>query len=109
MSGPLIETLAGDVKPGAPKLPGKTAVVFITYSGPHTGIREATPAGEYLGQLFEHIGFGETAKWYIIGEFHKNEVLSTKGSLGDIRGRPNREDLDRVAGDVRRLIAEIEG
>ena len=30
----------GDIKLCAPKLPGKTAVLFCTYSGPHTGINE---------------------------------------------------------------------
>ena len=39
----------GDVKLCAPKLPGKKGVVFVTYSGPHTGINEAIPAGKYLG------------------------------------------------------------
>ena len=35
----------GIIKLGAPQVPGKKAVVFITYSGPHTGIDEAIPAG----------------------------------------------------------------
>ena len=47
----------GDVKMGAPLLPGKHAAVFCTYSGPHTGLGEAIPVGKYTGQLFEHIGF----------------------------------------------------
>lgn len=46
-----------DPKLCAPKVPGKTAVVFCTYSGPHTGQDEATPAGKYMAQLPEHIGF----------------------------------------------------
>ena len=54
----------GDIKLRAPKIPGKTAVVFCTYSGPHTGIKEATPVGDYLGQFFEHIGFDVAAKWH---------------------------------------------
>lgn len=47
----------GDVKPAAPTMSGKTAVVFCTYPGPHTSIREATSAGDYTGQFFEHLGF----------------------------------------------------
>jgi flavorubredoxin len=94
----------GDIKPGAPVVPGKTAVVFCTYSGPHTGVREATPVGEYLGQLFEHIGFEVAANWYIVGEFHGNEEFSTRGRLGDIRGRPNREDLAEVKNNVATLV-----
>lgn len=97
----------GDIKPCAPKIAGKTAVIFCTYSGPHTGINEATTAGEYIGQLFEHIGFDVAAKWYIVGEFHGNEVLSTKGKLGDIRGRPNRQDLAEVENNVFKLIETL--
>jgi flavodoxin len=98
----------GDIKLGAPKIPGKTAVVFITYSGPHTGINEATTAGDYLGQFFEHIGFGEATKWYTVGEFNGREELSTKGRLGDIRGRPNEQDLAEVAINVSRLIKSLQ-
>jgi flavodoxin len=97
----------GDIKIGAPVLPGKTAVVFCTYSGPHTGIREATPAGDYIGQFFEHLGFEVTAKWYVVGEFHGHEDLSTQGRLGDIRGRPNRRDLDEVESNVSALVKSI--
>lgn len=97
----------GDIKLGAPSIPGKTAAVFCTYSGPHTGVREATPVGDYLGQFFEHLGFEVAAKWYIVGEFHGREELSTKGRLGDIRGRPNRQDLDEVESNVTKLIKSI--
>jgi flavodoxin len=97
----------GDIKIGAPVLPGKTAVVFCTYSGPHTGIREATPAGDYMGQFFEHIGFDVVAKWYVVGEFHHREDFSTKGRLGDIRGRPNRQDLAEVEKNVSELVKSI--
>jgi hypothetical protein len=47
----------GKVKTGAPKVQGKYALIFCTYSGPHTGLREATPVGKYMGQFFEHLGF----------------------------------------------------
>ena len=97
----------GDIKLGAPKVAGKTAVIFCTYSGPHTGINEATPVGEYLGQLFDHIGFEMAAKWYIVGEFHGREDFSTKGRLGDIRGRPNQKDLAEVGDMVAKLIKSI--
>jgi len=97
----------GDIKLGCPVIPGKTAVVFCTYSGPHTGIREATPAGDYMGQFFEHLGFKVAEKWYIVGEFHGREDLSTKGRLGDIRGRPNQQDLADLATNVSTLIKSI--
>ncbi len=97
----------GDIKLCAPKLPGKTAVVFCTYSGPHTGINEVTTAGKYIGQFFEHIGFEVAAEWYIVGEFHGSEKFSTMGKLGDIRGRPNQQDLDKVKSDVYNLVRSI--
>ena len=97
----------GDIKLCAPKITGKVAVVFCTYSGPHTGIKEATPVGECLGQFFEHIGFDVAAKWYIVGEFHGREDLSTKGKLGDIRGRPNQQDLSEVESNVSKLIKSL--
>jgi flavodoxin len=97
----------GDIKPGAPRKMGKNAVIFCTFSGPHTGIREATPVGEYLGQFFEHLGFGVDFKWYVIGEFHGREDLSTKGKLGDIRGRPNEQDLAEIENKVDDLIKSL--
>ena len=97
----------GDIKLCAPKVAGRTAVVFCTYSGPHTGINEVTPAGDYLGQFLEHLGFDVAAKWYLVGEFHGREDLSTKGMLGDIRGRPNQEDLAQVESNVSQLIKSL--
>jgi len=97
----------GDIKLGAPAIPGKTAVIFCTYSGPHTGIREATPVGDYIGQFFEHIGFKVAVKWYTVGEFHGSEELSTKGLLGDIRGRPDKKDLAEIENNVSALIKSI--
>jgi hypothetical protein len=41
----------GKIKPSAPKVLGKNAIVFVTYSGPHTGIDEATPVGKELPVL----------------------------------------------------------
>ncbi len=97
----------GEIKPCAPLVGGKNAVVFCTYSGPHTGIREAIPAGEYIGQFFEHLGFNVTDKYYVVGEFHGHQDLSTEGLLGNILGRPNQEDLAEVANSVARLIADL--
>lgn len=96
----------GDIKLCAPRLPGKNAIVFCTYSGPHTGINEAITAGKYMGQLFEHLGF-EVAEWYVVGEFHGNDKTSTMGRLGDIRGRPNQRDLAEVKNNVYSLLKSI--
>jgi len=82
-------------------------VVFCTYSGPHTGKGEVTPVGDYAGQFFEYPGFTVQAKWYIVGEFHNNLDLSIKGRLGDIRGRPNQQDLAEVEKNLHELIKYV--
>ncbi|OGO19713.1 MAG: hypothetical protein A2144_05900 [Chloroflexi bacterium RBG_16_50_9] len=94
----------GAIKLCAPKLPGKKGVVFVTYSGPHTGFNEALPVGKYLGQFMEHMGFDVAGEWYVVGEFHGRENESIKGRLGDIRGRPNQQDLDSITRDVNKLL-----
>ena len=99
----------GHVKVSAPKVAGKSALIFCTYSGPHTGIREAIPAGLYAGQFFEHLGFTVLDELYVVGEFHESEEASTKGMLGDIRGRPNEEDLRKVKQDVTRIMNGLKG
>jgi len=86
----------GRVKTGSPRVPGKNALVFCTYSGPHTGLNEAIPAGKYVGQFFDHLGFEVLDEWYVVGEFHGHMEHSTKGRLGDIRGRPSQEDLKEI-------------
>ena len=98
---------AGRVRIGAPIVPGKHALVYCTYSGPHTGIDEALPAVKTAGQVFAHLGFNVVDDWCIVGEFHGSEEASTKGPLGDIRGRPNQEDLDRVKAGVAELLKRV--
>jgi flavodoxin len=78
------------------KLPNKKALVFVTYSGPHCGVSEALPVGKYIRQFFEHLGFNILDEWYEVGEFHGWKEGSTKGLMGDIRGRPNAEDLTLI-------------
>lgn len=97
----------GRVQTGAPPIPGKNALVFCTYAGPHTGIHEATPAGKYVGQFLEHLGFTVQGEWYIVGEFHGSVEKSTMGRLGDIRGRPNAEDLEKVRQDSATLARHL--
>jgi hypothetical protein len=95
----------GWIKPGCPRIPGKHALIFCTYSGPHTGINEAIPAGKYAGQFFDHLGFEVEGEWYVLGEFHGKVDNSTKGRLGDIRGKPTPEELRKVKEDTIRLIS----
>jgi hypothetical protein len=95
------------IRVGSPKLAGRNVIVFCTYSGPHTGVEEAIPAAKYASQFFEHIGFTVLDELYVVGEFHGWEEGSTKGRLGDIRGRPNEKDLSEVRKRVRELIENL--
>jgi hypothetical protein len=94
----------GRVRVGAPTVPGRNVLIFCTYSGPHTGVDEATPATRYAGQFFAHLGFTVLDEWCIVGEFHGSPEASTMGRMGDIRGRPNEADLEKIRQDVARLL-----
>jgi len=85
-----------EVRLPAHQVPGKEAIVFVTYSGPHIGVGEALPAGKYLRQFLEHLGFKVLDEQYVVGEFHTWRKASVNGYLGDIRGRPSQEDLAQV-------------
>jgi hypothetical protein len=97
----------GKIQTGAPAVPGKKALMFCTYSGPHTGLREATPVGLYMGQFFEHIGFTVVDEWYVLSEFVGNEERSTKGRMGDIRGKPTKEELQKIRMDAKKLASTL--
>jgi flavodoxin len=97
----------GKIKPSAPKVPCKNALVFCTYSGPHTGIDEATPAGKTMRQYFEHFGFNVVGEWYVVGEFHGREDMSTLGRLGDIRGKPTADDLAKIKKDAQQIAISL--
>jgi flavodoxin len=97
----------GKIRLSAPKVLGKNALIFVTYSGPHTGIDEATPAGKYIRQFFEHIGFNVIDELYVLSEFHSSLENSTKGRMGDIRGKPTSEDLKKVEEDIKRVASMI--
>jgi flavodoxin len=96
----------GKIKTGAPKVPGKSALIFVTYSGSHTGMDEAIPAGKYMRQFFEHLGFEVIDEWYVLSEFHGSLENSTQGRMGDIRGRPTEEELLKIKEDTKRLTKE---
>lgn len=97
----------GRVKPGAPRIEGKNGLIICTYSGPHTGIREAIPAGLYAGQFLEHLGFTVLDEWYIVAEYIGSQEQSTKGRLGDIRGLPSDQDLRQIRNDAHRLAHSL--
>ena len=91
----------------APQLIRKNALIFVTYSGPHCGINEAIPTGKYMHQFFQHLGFRVAGEWYEIGEFHGWEQGSKIGRLGDIRGRPNHDDLQRIKKQTKILVTQL--
>ncbi len=97
----------GKIKPSAPKVTGNNALIFCTYSGPHTGMDEATPAGKTMRQYFEHFGFNIVGEWYVVGEFHGREDMSTLGRLGDIRGKPTAEDLMKLKKDAEQIAKSL--
>jgi len=98
---------AGRVKVNAPKIPGKNALIFCTYSGPHTGVREAIPVGKFMGQFFEHFGFTVVDEWYVLSEFHGSEENSTLGRMGNIKGLPSTEDLERIKERSKNLASRL--
>jgi flavodoxin len=97
----------GKIKPCAPKVAGKNALIFCTFSGPHTGIDEAIPAGKTMRQYFEHFGFHILGEWYVPSEFHGREDLSTQGKLGDIRGKPTADELAKIKKDAQQIAKSI--
>lgn len=98
----------GPVPPCAPSRPGKNALLFCTWSGPHTGMREAEPCLLVIGQYFEHFGFTVLDKWYILSEFKGSVPNSTLGRMGDIRGLPSPEDLRRVETQAENIVARLQ-
>lgn len=98
----------GHVHPNMAPVPGRNAVIFVTYSGPHTGKGEAVPAAKWLGQFFEHLGFTVVAEWYLVGEFHDRLQESTEGRLGDIRGKPTQRTLNALEKKAARLVQGLQ-
>jgi len=97
----------GPVPPCAPARPGKYALLFCTWSGPHTGMKEAIPCMLAMEQYFEHFGFTVLDEWYILSEFVGNLEYNTLGRMGDIRGLPSAEDLSRIETQAENLLARI--
>ncbi len=93
--------------PAAPLRPGKFAVCFCTYGGPHTGTAEAVPLTKWLRAFFEHLGYLVVDEWHVVGQFHKNEEMNTQGRMGDISGRPNDNDLRDIENRVKGVLSYL--
>lgn len=89
----------GDIKSCAPRLEKKRAVAYCTFGGAHTGKNEAVTTPKFLGQLLDHLGFEIIDEWLFEGQYNSKgyEHFSIEGRMGDITGRPNEDDLRRVA------------
>ena len=55
----------------------------------------------------EERGFEVVDEWYVLGEFHGSEENSTVGRMGNIKGLPNEQDLERVQGQARMLASRL--
>lgn len=99
----------GGVRPiGAPKRSGKFGVVFCTFGGIHTGVKEGYVAGKYMAQFFEHIGFFVLDEWYTPGKFQGWDEGSRLGRLGDISNRPDANDLAAIRNSASDLLQGLE-
>jgi len=98
---------SGRLPSSVPLRPGKFAVCFCTYGGPHIGKNEAVPLTKWFRAFLEHLGYVVLDEWHTIGEFHDKEVLSTKGRMGDTRGRPNEKDLTDVEILVKGVLSSL--
>jgi len=43
----------------------------------------------------------------VLSEFHGSEERSTKGRMGDIRGKPTEEDLQKIRMDAKKLASTL--
>lgn len=99
----------GEIKPASPRRPSAYTIIYCTYGGVHTGINEAIPAVKFMGQLYDHLGYTIISEWYIVGEYLTENLRnrSVDGRLGDIRGRPNQQDLREVKEKILGLFKSL--
>jgi hypothetical protein len=83
------------------------AVVFVTYSGFEFGPREAEPAMLLLALEIEHLGFRCVGQFCCPGKFLRDPTPLT--FHGDIRDRPNEEDLLRAESFIEERLGEGTG
>jgi len=100
---------SGALPRNAPRRSHIKAVTYCTYGGTHTGINEAYPTTQWMGQFFDHLGIEVMGSWHIVGAFHGNlEELSVGGRMGDIRNRPNQADLDSLMEMTTSILKSVE-
>ncbi len=96
---------AGHIKPGCPRI-SKTVVTYCTYSGNYTGDAEAITTNRVLYTLFDRLGFYQAASWQVIGAYlpENMQQMNINGRLGDIRNRPNENDLKEIEEKVKGIL-----
>jgi hypothetical protein len=112
--------LRGDIPSCAVSVkPGRFAVCFGTNCGAHIGVDEASPMTEWLAAFLGHIGYRVVDKLHLPGEMRNFgqgadwmdaevfESLNTLGEYGDIRGRPNEEDLMQLEQHVSNMLMSL--
>lgn len=94
--------------PGMKKIePGpKCGIVFCTYGGVHLGPKEAEPALKLLEMEAEHLFFKIIGSLAIPGSM--GDQSHPEGYFGDLRGRPNDEDMRVVASFVDDIMKKLE-
>jgi hypothetical protein len=83
----------------------KKSVVFITYAGYEFGPKEAEPAVQVLALELEHIGFKCIGQFCCPGKFINHPTPGT--FHGDIRDRPNKNDLLKAQMFIEERLEEI--
>lgn len=97
----------GLIKPSAPIVPGKFAVCFATFAGPHIGVNEAKPMTMWMRSALEHVGYTVLDEWHVPGQFVNKPELNKYGRLGNIEGRPDEHDLADVENRVRGILDSL--
>jgi hypothetical protein len=81
-------------------------MVFVTYSGPHTGVNEATPVAKVMGQYLS-IGALEYLQKVCTVASLLQIRFEYSGRMGDIRGKPTAEELAKVKSDAQKLAQRL--
>jgi hypothetical protein len=80
-------------------------MVFCTYGGVHLGPREAEPALTLLEVELEHLFIKPIGSLAVPGSM--GDKAHAEGYFGDLRGRPNEEDLSVVAPFVDGIVKKL--
>ncbi len=96
---------AGHIKPASPRIQ-KSVVTYCTYAGHFTGDAEAITTNRILYTLFDRLGFYLAGSWHVIGEYKPENMqkMNLNGRLGDIRNRPNENDLREIEEKVKGIL-----